>query len=254
MRHRWHLILSRCSGSGRFKIKRWPFMPPGLAEALVAWGRENARFFPWRAVREPFALLVGEMLLRKTTARQVSKVYCPLMAHYETPEKLANARPEDLQAILRPLGLANQRSAALQSVAGYLLTFHQGSVPSDPEELTKIPHVGPYAANAVGCFGFGLPLPVVDTNVIRVLDRFTGTKTLGANPHRARSIWRRSTRSLPMVSVRDYNYALLDLAALVCKTKPSCSKCCLRSGCAEAKKRSESPLQLTQSSALSSQS
>lgn len=237
MKHRWHFLLFRRPSARRYRVDRWPFIPPGRARVLVAWGKENKRFFPWRTGQTPFALLVAEILLRKTTAQQVSKVFSDLIDKYGTPEKLAFAGTEELQKMLRPLGLAKQRSAALKAVACHLVSHHQGLVPPNPRELEKIPHIGPYAANAVGCFGVGLPLPVVDANVIRVLDRFTGVPTPGPNPHRMRSIWHRSIRSLPITSVQDYNYALLDLGALVCKSKPLCSKCCLTSGCAEAKKQ-----------------
>lgn len=223
-------------GNRRFRVERWPFLPPRLAFALIDWGVKHRRDFPWRRRREPFQHLVAEMLLRKTTARQVKAVFISLIDRYDTPQKLADADPKQLAHILRPLGLAHQRSEALIAMARYLVSHFDGQVPVDPEDLSRVPHVGPYAAAAVGNFVFGLPLPIVDTNVIRIFDRFTGQETGTKNPHRQPSIWRRSVRSLPTEKVADYNYALLDLGAEVCGKRPVCAKCPLVCGCASSAK------------------
>lgn len=230
MRDRF-LVLRREFRFRRLRVKRWPYIPPHLGRALSRWGAEHFRTYPWREDAEPFQLLVAEMLLRRTTAQQVARIYPIIVNDYGSASAIARADLSALIEILRPLGLASQRARALREMATYLMEHFCGRIPASPVDLAKVPHVGPYTANAVACFGFGIPVPIVDVNVIRVLTRFTGRYVGGSNPHRKEAIWRSARLSLPTSSVRGYQYALLDLAAQVCKKKPACGRCPLRRGC-----------------------
>lgn len=223
-------------GGRRYRVKSWPYLPPRLAVALREWGAGHFRNYPWRRTRDPFAVLVAEMLLRRTSGAHVAQVYPRFMRRYGSPEKLAASGLRELKQILRPLGITSWRAASLREMARFLLQHYGGRVPADPPLLEQIPHVGPYTARAVGCFAFGLPLPIVDVNVIRVIDRFTGRETPGPSPHRHPSIWERSLRSLPEGEVAQYNWALLDLAAQVCGRRPLCGECPLAPGCVTAGK------------------
>lgn len=219
----------------RYRVARWPFLPPHAARALVKWQLLHGRKMPWRSCHDPFALLVVEMLLRQTNSSKVGPIWERLMAAYPDAPALAGAPAEELAALLRPLGLGNQRREALQAMAEALVRHHQGRVPAAPEALERLPHVGAYAARAVACFAFGLPVPLVDVNVIRVLDRFSGRQTPGKNPHRHARVWRRALRSLPEEQVGGFNYGLLDLGALVCRVRPRCQECPLRGQCRTAR-------------------
>lgn len=220
----------------RFRVRRWPFLPPHAVSALVKWGRTHYRQYRWRQSGNPFEILVAEMLLRRTTASQVAAVFGDVISRYNSLEKLALASEQDLREALRPTGLSAQRARALRGMARHVTQHFGGVVPASPTLLAQIPHVGPYVANAVACFAFGVPVPVVDTNIIRILDRFTGVPPRGSNPHKEKSIWECARRSLPREAVRDHNYALLDLGALVCRaSSPTCRVCPLLKGCAYAK-------------------
>lgn len=232
MKANWCVPFRRRSPNRRFRIRAWPFIPPHLAGRLVNWGKHARRPFPWRQATDPFHLLLAEMLLRQTSAQQVADVFPTLVDRFPTPAQLAAADRGELYQMLQPLGLAAQRSEALPAMARALLADWGGQVPCRPDQLRQLPHVGPYTANAVASFGFGIPVPVVDANVIRVMDRFTGRKTKGPNPHRAPALWRRTYQSLPVEEAVAFNYALLDLGALLCRPRPDCRGCPLVRGCA----------------------
>jgi A/G-specific adenine glycosylase len=197
-----------------------------------AFYRERGREFTWRARDTPtFQLLLAEMLLRQTKAVQVEAVWPEIIKRYPTPELLSAADHNELLLLLRPLGFGFQRLDALTSVCRVLVSDYHSSVPSSPEELLALPHVGPYAAAAIACFSFGHRTPIVDANVLRVLGRIAG-KDLGKDNRRSPEAWEIAWEILPMRSFADHNYGLLDFAALICvPRRPKCEACPLRTIC-----------------------
>lgn len=143
---------------------------------LAKWGDEHRRVFPWRAASSPFHLLVAELMLRRTHARQVIGVYLTFIARYPDARKLAAAATEEVATTLYPLGLA-WRVPAFQQMAQSLITKHDGEVPTTYEALTALPGVGDYVASALCCFAFGQAVSLVDTNTVRVVGRLFGLPT-----------------------------------------------------------------------------
>jgi len=205
------------------------FVP--LKRFFVLYARRHFRDFPWRDLRTtPFHLLIAELLLAQTKAEDVAQVWPALVARYPQPERLARARLSTLRLLLRPLGFQNQRAKALKNVARFLEEKFGGVVPSGAENLLQIPHLGLYAATAVGCFKFSERVPIVDANVIRVLGRFSGYQTR-KDLRRSRQIWSLAWAILPRNAVL-HNYGLLDFAANICTThKPKCGSCKLQASC-----------------------
>jgi A/G-specific adenine glycosylase len=231
-----HLRFRR-SGRSRWRVRRWPFIPPHLAARLTAWGQLYFRPYPWRRTEDPFHLLLAEMLLRRTHATHASRLWERLITAYPTARALAGAPIPELERLLRPAGMAHRRALSLRQMARYLVEHWNGQVPAAPADLMAVPHVGRYAAHAVASFGFGLPFAVADVNVMRVLGRFVGS---GESVHYKipGHIWRRAGRSAPFANVSAFNYALLDLAALVCKPgRPNCGDCPLQTGCVGGRSR-----------------
>lgn len=235
MPRRWSLIF-RGFKSRRFRVAAWPRFLPHHTAKLLRWAEAHHRSFPWREATSPFAKLLGEMLLRKTSAHHARPAYTALIDLYPTPEALLEAAPKELEEILRPLGMVSHRVRGLQEMARFLVKRFGGQVPACPKELMKIPHVGRYTANAVCSFAFGLPLAIVDTNVLRVLQRFTSWRARGARPYTQPETWHRMARSLPEGQVDRFNYALLDLGATVCRPAPHCEVCPLTGGCVYARR------------------
>jgi A/G-specific adenine glycosylase len=197
---------------------------------LRVWDASHRRSFPWRIAKEPFHLMVAELMLRRTQARQVVNVYRAFVERYPDPSALATASPEEVADSLFSLGLA-WRVPAFQQIAQTLMMDYDGKVPSSYDELVELPGIGDYVASAVCCFAFAQPVIIVDTNTVRVAGRLFGL------PTHAESRRRKPLRAL-LQSLLDeqqpqiYNYALLDLAALVCTpVEPKCVDCPLQAHC-----------------------
>jgi len=197
---------------------------------LVEWWREHARSFPWRETADPYAVLIAELMLRRTQARQVVPVYRDFLRRYPTVALLAVADEDEVGERLRPLGL-RWRISSFRQVAGRIVADHGGQVPPDKDALLALPGVGPYVAAAVLCFGYGQYAVLVDTNTVRVAGRYLG---LPVHPEarRVRAVRDGIARLVPSDNPRAANLAMLDLAALVCRSRdPLCSLCPVSDGC-----------------------
>lgn len=205
-----------------------------MAQFFVAWYALHGRFFPWRREDSPpHGVLLVELLLRQTKAEQVVPVWTTLMVEYSSLEDLATASKVDLEFILRPLGLQRQRANAIQECFRDV-SSRWGAVPDDIDELVSVPHVGLYAAHAVASFAFGKRVPVVDSNILRVLGRLTGID-LGKDNRRSPDAWRLAYSILPESHVREHNFGLLDFSAQICTPRTPVHEICpLQSICVTA--------------------
>jgi len=195
------------------------------------WYCTRGRQFPWRKPGiDPFKILVAEVLLRQTRAEMVAVTWQVLVSKYANASALAAAEPGELLALVRGLGLGEQRTAALRELAAAVAA--RGGVPGSIEELKCLPHSGLYTAHAVTCFAFGARVPVVDLNAVRVLSRLAGIHP-PADIRRAKVVWELAWSILPPDRVQEHNYGLLDFAAEICRSRRQrCSECPLASGCA----------------------
>jgi A/G-specific adenine glycosylase len=216
------------------KITRsqWAFI-----RRILAWYKHNRRDFPWRNTTDPFRILLSEVLLRKTTARQVAKLYESFVQKYPTPSSLLDAPLQDLMCDLRSLGIYRVRAMQLKSIAKALVQKFGGHVPNSRDALHALPGVSDYIANAVLCLAYGVNAPFLDTNSARVLQRVFGISANGKLPQEDPRVWRLAARLIPHGRARDFNLALLDLGALLCTArKPLCGRCPLFRLCDYAKK------------------
>ena len=200
---------------------------------LIGWFRVHGRDFPWRKTKlSPWQFLLLEMCLHRTKADQVARVIRELLALGGTSESfLANA--DELEPYLSTLGL-NWRSANLTAAAKHVEGKLNGRVPNSWPELLVIPGVGDYIASAVQCFAFGRSSVLIDTNTRRI-----GRRVLGADPNTPLWNIRLHLRELAGDPGADaqWNQALLDLGALVCRARsPSCSECPVRAHCATGRR------------------
>jgi len=200
-----------------------------IRKRLLKWGSENYRPYSWRSNRTPYSVLISEILLKRTTATAAAEVYEKFLARYPNIQALANAKKEDLEGILIRIGYHKRRADILLEIARYLLEKHKGQIPAKKEELLRIPYIGPYTANAILALGYGIPSAMVDSNVQRIISRLF-SKTLTKKTSNA--IQAVADLLAPKKDNVRYNYALLDLGALVCRyDMPRCSKCPLQDVC-----------------------
>jgi len=197
---------------------------------LLRWFHRNERSYPWRNTRDPFKILIAEMMLRRTKADQVKPVYERLFSEYPDVKSLAAAEDEKIKKILYSLGL-RWRTSAFRLVAREIKKKYDCRVPATRDELIKLPGVGEYVAGAVLSVGYGKKEWILDSNIVRVFRRYFGIKT-SKEGRRDRHVIEMAKRYIDCKDPRRANLAILDFAALICTPrKPACKKCPLRLGC-----------------------
>lgn len=198
-----------------------------MRRALLTWYGRTARDFPWRCTRDPYAVLVSEIMLQQTQASRVVAAYESFLARFPDVDALADASPAEVLTAWRGLGY-NRRALALQAAARAVVERHGGVVPDDYDALRALPGVGDYTARAVLAFAYDRDVAPVDTNIARVLSRTVAEAPLG------RAALQRLADSLvPRGRGRDWSLALMDLGATVCTARsPKCGACPVRRQCA----------------------
>ena len=187
------------------------------------WGRNNYREFPWRKPTvSPYESIVAEMLLRRTRAETVKKVYLHFTHQYPDFISLSKASVSDLKELLNPIGFSNVRSNAFKEIATTVTRDHNGALPADETYISNLPHCGRYTANAVLCFSFGQKRAIIDAPIHRMMCRHLGFLPV-TEIHKADELWDFMARLVPESYPRECNYALLDYCAIVCT--PRVCKC-----------------------------
>ena len=204
-----------------------------LATSVVDWFRTNGRDFPWRHTKDPFHILIAEVLLRQTQAARVVSPYTHLVATYPDPASLAEADVDALRKWFKPLGLV-RRADRLVECARRLLRDYEGQVPRDLRDLQSLPGIGRYSARATLCMAFNYRVPMIDEGSGRVLRRILGFLDTGpaySDIHLAEV----AKRVLPDSHAREFNLALIDIGAAHCHPRaPDCRGCPALSHCAFA--------------------
>lgn len=212
-----------------------------LGQAVTRWGTaagcgSRRPELPWRATRDPWAVLVSEMMTQQTQVARVVPAYLRFLDAFPDPAACASARLGDVVRAWRGLGY-NRRAAHLHRASQAMVADHGGQVPATLSALLALPGVGPYTAHAVLAFAFGLDVGVVDTNAGRVLARAVAGRPVG---HReAQDL---VDTMVPAGRGWEFGQALLDLGALVCgAVAPACDRCPIRSSCRFARRGRRPP-------------
>ncbi len=199
--------------------------------SLLSWFKRNGRPFPWRAsAADTYAKVISEILLQRTQAPRVAEFYREFLAVYPSWRRLADASENDLRRFLRPLGLWRRRAANIVALAREMKQ-RRGRFPTSRTELESLPGVGQYIANAILLFCHATPQPLLDVNMVRVLERNFGARQLvdiRYDPY----LQSLASKVVAGRNAAKLNWAILDLAASTCLTRvPRCSICPLRTSC-----------------------
>ena len=194
-------------------------------DALLVWGASQLRDLPWRRERDPWRILVAEVMLQQTQADRVIPRWRAFLDAYPAPVDCA---ADPLGEVLRRWqGLGYPRRARdLHATAALVTRDHGGRLPDDLGSLLALPGVGPYTARAVLTFAFEHDVGVVETNIARVLARASGERLTG---RRAQAV---ADALVPPGRGWSWNQVMMDLGALVCRPVPRCAECPLRATCA----------------------
>lgn len=198
-------------------------MPPSLTpfqEAVLGWGEERRRHLPWRQSRDPWSILVSELMLQQTQVTRVVPRYRAFLLIFPTPAACADAPVGAVVRAWAGLGY-NRRAVHLHATARAAVDRFGGDLPTTLVELRSLPGVGPYTARAVLAFAFEADVGVVDTNAARVLARAVAGEKLA--PARAQAT---ADGAVPAGRGWAWNQAMLDLGATVCsRRRPRCGEC-----------------------------
>ncbi len=212
---------------------RKPRNAQAFTRKLLAWYARAARDLPWRRTRDPYRVLVSEFMLQQTQVSRVAEYYPRFLERFPDMETLASAQPRAVREAWDGLGYY-ARASNLHALAKQVTRRHDGTLPEKPEELVRLPGVGPYTAGAVASFAYEKPVPAVDTNVARVIRRvFVGEGGRGTRDGSKR-IWEIAHALVPRHGKRawKFNQAIMELGALVCKARaPNCRECPVQPVC-----------------------
>lgn len=197
--------------------------------ALLEWFRTNGPRYPWRATeRDPYAVLVSEVMLQQTQVSRVAEAFPPFIERFPDARALAVASRAEALRAWGGLGYS-RRAVALQDASRSIVRDHGGEVPSEVASLIALPGIGPYTASAVASIAFGVPVAAVDTNARKVMSRLAFGREPGEVP--TADIVEAAGKWLPHGAPGDWNQAVMNLGRVVCRPTPHCDVCPLSEAC-----------------------
>jgi A/G-specific adenine glycosylase len=199
-----------------------------IGRAVLSFGRTGLRPFPWRDTRDPWAILVSEVMLQQTSPARALEPYGLFLKRFPTVRACAAAPPGDVLRAWAGLGY-NRRARNLHRAAVLMVERHHGSVPRDLDALRALPGIGPYTARAVLVFAYEADEAVVDVNVGRVIDRAVAGAPLSVAETQAVA-----DGLVPRGRGWLWNQSLMEIGAVFCGARPACERCRLARHCAWA--------------------
>jgi A/G-specific adenine glycosylase len=208
---------------------------------LLRWFQRHQRKLPWRGERDPYRILVSEIMLQQTRVAVVEDRYRKFLLQFPSAERLARAREQAVLAAWSGLGYY-RRARNLHTAAKEITA--RGEFPQAAAALQELPGIGRYTANAVASIAFSEPVAVVDGNVKRVLERVFAGRFLPGRQAREELYWELAGGLLDKRHPGDFNQAMMELGALVCLPgQPLCESCPVASLCVARGPVAKSPRQ-----------
>ena len=204
-----------------------------ISPALLDWFYKNHRILPFRTDPSPYHVWLSEIMLQQTRVSAALPYYERFLAALPDIPALAACEEEKLHKLWEGLGYYS-RVRNLQKAARIVCEQYGGQLPADYDALRALPGIGDYTAGAVASISFGIPVPAVDGNVLRVFSRLYNDPAAVTEPAVKKAFTARVMEHQPPDAPGDYNQALMELGALVCVPNgaPLCEKCPLAHLCA----------------------
>lgn len=204
----------------------------GMSAPLLSWYRQVARDLPWRKDGSPYAVWISEIMLQQTRVEAVKPYYTRFLNALPDPAALAACPDDVLYKLWQGLGYY-RRAAGLKKCAIRLMEEYGGQLPANYEQLLDLPGIGPYTAGAIASIAFGLPVPAVDGNVLRVFSRLAAYGEDITLPAAKKVVDELVRQAMPKDAPGDFNQALMELGATVClpKGEPKCLVCPVQAFC-----------------------
>lgn len=197
-----------------------------FVKLLIEWFQLNGRDLPWRHTRDPYKILVSEIMLQQTNVEIVTPIYRKFLKRFPTIQSLALSPIQDVKKITDQLGY-KRRGEYLHEIAKQIVFEKNGKFPSTLDDLLTLKGIGRYTAGAILSFAFEKPAAIVDVNVERVFERIFGLWEWEKNAKFDKEIWKLSKAIIEnKTDIWTINQGILDLGAMVCiAQKPKCPLC-----------------------------
>ncbi len=195
-------------------------------EYLLDWYDLNARILAWRENPKPYYVWVSEIMLQQTRVEAVKGYFDRFITELPDIKSLADVEDDKLMKLWEGLGYYN-RARNMKKAAQMIMKEFNGELPADYDALLTLPGIGSYTAGAIGSIAFGLPVPVVDGNVLRVMKRIAGSYDDITKDKVKKELEKDLLQIMPKDRPGDYNQSIMELGATVCipNGKPLCDKC-----------------------------
>jgi len=204
-------------------VLRW------VRKRIISWYRRHGSRYSWRTTKDPYKVFIAEMLLRRTTATAVSRVFDQFISRFPTVQTLAAAEECDITEIVSSLGLQNTRAKHLREAAQIIVQQFDGMIPDTETALKQLPGLGRYGVAAVLNFAFSIPRPMVDGNILHLFRRVFGLSFRSVDDEEA---WLLAERLGGRRQPPELYWGMIDLVAQVClRRRPRCEQCPLSSRC-----------------------
>ena len=203
-----------------------------IIRPLTKWYQSNNRVLTWRADRNPYAIWVSEIMLQQTRVEAVKPYFRRFVSELPNIQSLAECPEERLLKLWEGLGYYN-RVRNMQKAAVTVMEKYGGQLPADYEELKKLSGIGSYTAGAIASIAYGIPVPAVDGNVLRVLARIREDDRDISRQAVKGQVEKELTDIMPSREPGEFNQALMELGAVICVPggPPRCGECPLQSLC-----------------------
>jgi len=207
---------------------------------LLRWYGRHGRDLPWRRTRDPYRILVSEVMLQQTQVERVLGYYEPFLRRYPTIEALASSSEPQVRESWEGLGYY-ARARNLHRTAQQVSTQYGGKLPDDPAIIQRLPGIGRYTAGAVLSFAYRKDAAILDTNAARVLSRVFGVRRAQGKSRLQRRLWAVAEAVTPAGRADRFNQAIMDLGATICHVRiPDCARCPIRNHCRSVQRNASS--------------
>lgn len=196
-----------------------------MGHRLLVWYKRQSRPLPWRRTCDPYRIWISEIMLQQTQVDTVIPYYQRFVETFPDVETLADASLDQVLKAWENLGYYS-RARHLHAAARMIMDTYGGKIPDTPDEIRTLPGIGPYSAGAILSIAYGQPLPAVDGNVRRILSRIFAIRKAIDDAGVQRNLYEIAETLVPAKHPGDFNQALMDLGATICRPKnPDCVRC-----------------------------
>lgn len=202
-----------------------------FVQGLLRWNQaKNKRQMPWKGEKDPYKIWISEIILQQTRVEQGWHYYTRFIEAFPTVQHLAHSPDQDVYKLWEGLGYYS-RCKNLLATARFIAKERDGIFPRTYNEILALKGVGPYTAAAIASFAYNLPYAVVDGNVFRVLSRIFEIDTAIDTTEGKKFFSSLAQQLLPRKKGAEYNQAIMDFGALICKPYPACHVCFFKKNC-----------------------